>query len=53
VVAEVEDVVQLIRVGIVDAFETARAQLDSSAREAKKVADDVMIGLTTMPLIQS
>lgn len=50
---EAEDLVHAMRVGMMDAFATARAQLHSSAREVKKVADELMNGLKWMPLVES
>lgn len=51
--SEAEEVVRSMRVGMVGAFEAARAQLDSSAPEVTTIADEVMVGLTLMPLIGS
>lgn len=48
---DAEEMVQAMRAGMIDGFEAARAQLDSSAREVKKIAGEVMSGLKRMPLV--
>lgn len=50
---DAEEVVQGMRAGMIDAFAKARAQLNSSAREVKKIADELMTGLERMPLVPS
>jgi serine/threonine-protein kinase HipA len=48
---EAEDIVQSMRTGMVDAFEAARASVDSNGQEAKKIASDLMAGLIKMPMV--
>ncbi|MGE3193923.1 MAG: type II toxin-antitoxin system HipA family toxin [Microbacteriaceae bacterium] len=50
---DAEELVQTMRAGVIHAFATARTQLNSSAREVKKIADELMAGLERMPLVQS
>jgi serine/threonine-protein kinase HipA len=51
VAGEAEQIVHSMRTGMVDAFEFARAALDSSGSDAKKIGDRVMAGLIKMPMI--
>lgn len=51
--SEAEDLVQSMRVGMIDAFAAARSQLNSSAPEVKKISDELMSGLKLMPLVES
>jgi serine/threonine-protein kinase HipA len=50
---ESEEMVQSMRVGMVGAFEAARALLTSPAPEVKTIADELMIGLKRMPLVEA
>lgn len=50
---EADELVRSMRVGMIDAFATARDQLDLSTHEAKKIADELMSGLKLMPLVES
>jgi serine/threonine-protein kinase HipA len=49
--ADAEDIVHSMRTGMVEAFQSARAALDSSTREAREIADELMGGLAKMPMI--
>ncbi len=48
---EAEHIVQSMRTGMVGAFESARASLDPTGSEARKVAGELMAGLIKMPLL--
>jgi serine/threonine-protein kinase HipA len=48
---EAEHIVHSMRTGMVDAFESARASVDSNGSDAKKIAGDLMAGLIKMPMV--
>lgn len=48
---EAEHIVHSMRAGMVDAFESARASLDSNGSEAKEIAGELMAGLIQMPMV--
>lgn len=50
---EAKEIVHSMRVGMVGAFEAARALLNTSAPEVKTIADELMVGLKRMPLIEA
>jgi serine/threonine-protein kinase HipA len=51
--ADAEDIVQSMRAGMVGAFEAARDLLDSSVPEVNAIADELMVGLKRLPLVES